>query len=77
VRSYGPPGAGCSIALNAEGITLKSGAVTVLRLTPASITLGASLVNVDAEGEVSILAGELTEAVSGAVTREAVTTSIT
>jgi type VI secretion system secreted protein VgrG len=74
--SYGPPGAGCSIALNATGITLKVGATTVLTLTPESIILGASLVNVNAEGKLSILAGDMSELVDGIVERMAASNAI-
>jgi hypothetical protein len=37
--AYGPPGAGCSVTPNAEGITLRCGATTYLVLTPEGILL--------------------------------------
>jgi hypothetical protein len=67
--SYGPAGTGCSITLNAAGITLQVGPTTSLALKADQIVSESLQIEATGLSKYAVYAGELDEAVVGAASR--------
>ena len=75
--AFGPEGSGASIALTASGITLKMGPTNQIELSNTKMTLDALQLALQAVTAMQVQAVELTETVTGPVSRTGGVTTMT
>jgi len=75
--AFGPEGTGPSIGLTASGITLKMGATNQIELSNTKISVDALQMALQAVTSMQVQAVELTETVSGPVSRTGAVTTLT